>query len=248
IEKELSSGLSAEYTFSDDEEVDETGSLHTIDEEDDEEELDETSNQSEDDVQEEREQEHIHQDLVDNLIPDEEETLITLSKPLANLISSFSHSTSSLQPHLEMGQSSTVAFENSVEPDLDASMDARPRAHPNLDSNCRRQVKKVWIPKGHAAASNLNVTHVEQEIADRAGIHSAQHRDGGQEAHIHDAEQLHHHQLDENLDVGYPDRDDNHRVEDDLTCPLPQSSPTTNMMSRPYADGHDVMPCFVPSQ
>ncbi|GAB2303534.1 hypothetical protein Dimus_037521 [Dionaea muscipula] len=50
------SGLSAEYVFSDEDDHEEGGSLHTIDEDDDEGELEDTSNPSEDDLGDDLEQ------------------------------------------------------------------------------------------------------------------------------------------------------------------------------------------------
>ncbi|GAB2301877.1 hypothetical protein Dimus_035901 [Dionaea muscipula] len=255
------SGLSAEYTFSDEEDIVDACSLPTIDEDEDENDLDEISNPSYDEEGEETEHTHPQETLQMILLPDtlisgEGQQFDTQSENTPRLDEGTSsnshqvqedpsllleiHSTKStfgleaqsritLQPQMEIGQSSKEIRDGLILPDLEVLPSSIPHGQPDLDSNCRRGLKKVWMPKSQVNASKTQVPQDEQGNANIAGSHTDIQREGDQTVYIQEDDQDIHYSATQDIPletvVSRSENEDNQKVEDDCICSPRQSPP-----------------------
>ncbi|GAB2302490.1 hypothetical protein Dimus_036499, partial [Dionaea muscipula] len=241
------SGLSAEFVFSDEDDHEEDGSLHTIDEDDDEGNLEEASNPSENDVGDDLEQcshPEENQSLISPLSADaivdrgrnqgllvnpliRDDGMCSIDEQALDFFPKMLDSTNSSLTLIK-SSSATLCQTQSEEgqPSMKTMDEIRSTEHDFPSSSCPRQS----LDK----ATNTHVPQDKQENT-RAGSPQDDHRETGQTSHAciddqMDLNQMNSHDIPLENVASYSVHEEHHMLEDDPNCSQQNRHPELNVI------------------
>ncbi|GAB2265297.1 hypothetical protein Dimus_000362 [Dionaea muscipula] len=121
------------------------------------------------------------------------------------------------------------------------------------DSNCRRSVKKVWIPKSHAHATTTHEPQIEQENIDAFDVPPSVLMETGQTSYTHaddllGIQQENTHDIPMENIAGCSDCDEQQMMENVVNCSPRQSTPDRNTVLTPNETDNCDPEGFMPVQ
>ncbi|GAB2302844.1 hypothetical protein Dimus_036839, partial [Dionaea muscipula] len=244
------SGLSAEFVFADEDDHEEDGSLHTIDEDDDEGDLEEASNPSEDNVGDDFEQcshpeenQSLFPPLSTDAIVDGGRNQGILVNPLMREegMCSIDEQTLDLFPKLLDSTKSSLTMINSSSTTLSQTLSEE--GQPSMKTVDEIRIPENDFPSTSSPrqsldkATNTQVPQDKQENT-RAGSPQDDHRETGQTAQAciddqMDLNQMNSHEIPVENAASYSVHEEHHMLEDDPTCSQQNRHPELNTIDVP---------------